>query len=317
MPGHGELKILSGSANPKLAEAICEHLGCHLTPAIVGNFSDGEIRVEVGANVRGDDVFVVQPTSPPVNHNLMELCLILDALKRASANRVTAVVPYYGYARQDRKVVPRVPISAKMVADFISLAGAHRMLTVDLHAGQIQGFFDVPVDNLYAAQVVLEYVKTIGTSEDLVIVSPDAGGTERARAYAKRLGASLAIIDKRRDAPNQAQAMRVIGDVRDKIAVVLDDMVDTAGTMVAGAEVLAEKGAKEIYACATHPLFSGPAIERLSQSAFSKIIVTDTIPLGAQGQECDKIEVISVASLLAKAIHNIHTESSVSVLFTP
>ncbi|ACV68130.1 ribose-phosphate diphosphokinase [Desulfohalobium retbaense] len=317
MSGHGELKILTGSANPKLAEAICEHLGCNLTPAIVGTFSDGEIRVEVGANVRGDDVFVVQPTCHPVNHNLMELCLILDALKRASANRVTAVVPYYGYARQDRKVVPRVPISAKMVADFISVAGAHRLLTVDLHAGQIQGFFDVPVDNLYAAQVVLEYVKSIGSPEDLVIVSPDAGGTERARAYAKRLGASLAIIDKRRDAPNQAQAMRVIGDVQDKIAVVLDDMVDTAGTMVAGAEVLAQKGAREIYACATHPLLSGPAIERLSQSAFSKILVTDTVPLRPEAQACEKIEVISVASLLAKAIHNIHTESSVSVLFTP
>lgn len=317
MSGHGELKILTGSANPKLAEAICEHLGCNLTPAIVGTFSDGEIRVEVGANVRGDDVFVVQPTCHPVNHNLMELCLILDALKRASANRVTAVVPYYGYARQDRKVVPRVPISAKMVADFISVAGAHRLLTVDLHAGQIQGFFDVPVDNLYAAQVVLEYVKSIGSPEDLVIVSPDAGGTERARAYAKRLGASLAIIDKRRDAPNQAQAMRVIGDVQDKIAVVLDDMVDTAGTMVAGAEVLAQKGARESYACATHPLLSGPAIERLSQSAFSKILVTDTVPLRPEAQACEKIEVISVASLLAKAIHNIHTESSVSVLFTP
>ena len=314
MPTMSELKIVTGSANPKLAEAICDHLGCTLTPALTSRFSDGEIRIEIGANVRGDDVFVVQPTSPPVNYNVIELCLMLDALKRSSAARVTAVVPYYGYARQDRKVIPRVPISAKMVADFISIAGAHRLLTVDLHSGQIQGFFDIPVDNLFAAQVLLTYLKDVG--EDVVVVSPDAGGTERARAYAKRLGAGLAIVDKRRDAPNKAEAMRVIGDVKDKIAVVLDDMIDTAGTMVAAAEVLSEKeGAREVIACATHPILSGPALDRLETSRFSKVIVTDTIPLSERAMSIGKIEVISVASLLAKAIHNIHTESSVSVLF--
>jgi ribose-phosphate pyrophosphokinase len=314
MPRQGELKIITGTANPKLAEAICEHLGMELTPTLVTTFSDGEIRVEIGDNVRGDDVFVVQSTCAPVNHNLMELCLMLDALKRASVGRVTAVVPYYGYARQDRKVVPRVPISAKLVADFITVAGVNRVLTVDLHAGQIQGFFNIPVDNLYAAEVLLDYMRTI--SGELVVVSPDAGGTERARAYAKRLGAELAIVDKRRDTPNKAQAMRVIGDVKEKVAIVLDDMIDTAGTMVEAGRVLKENGAKEVYACATHPVLSGPAIERLTKSCFKEIIVTDTIPLKPEAQKCGKFKVISVASLIAKAIHNIHTESSVSVLFS-
>lgn len=314
MARQGELKIITGTANPSLAEAICEHLGMQLTPTLVTTFSDGEIRVEIGDNVRGDDVFVVQPTCAPVNHNLMELCLMLDALKRASVGRVTAVVPYYGYARQDRKVVPRVPISAKLVADFITVAGVNRVLTVDLHAGQIQGFFNIPVDNLYAAEVLLDYMKTI--SGDVVVVSPDAGGTERARAYAKRLGAGLAIIDKRRDTPNKAQAMRVIGDVKEKVAIVLDDMIDTAGTMVEAGRVLKENGAKEVYACATHPVLSGPAIDRLAKSCFKEIIVTDTIPLKEEAKKCGKFRVISVASLIAKAIHNIHTESSVSVLFS-
>ncbi|SDN23726.1 ribose-phosphate pyrophosphokinase [Desulfonauticus submarinus] len=314
MPRHGELKIITGTANPALAEAICNHLGMTLSPTLVSTFSDGEIRVEVGDNVRGDDVFVVQPTCAPVNHNLMELCLMLDALKRASVGRVTAVVPYYGYARQDRKVVPRVPISAKLVADFITTAGVSRLLTVDLHAGQIQGFFNIPVDNLYAAEVLLDYMKSI--EGDVVVVSPDAGGTERARAYAKRLGAELAIIDKRRDTPNKAQAMRVIGEVKDKVAIVLDDMIDTAGTMVEAGRVLKENGAKEVYACATHPVLSGPAIERLKKSCFKEIIVTDTIPLKEEAEKCGKFKVISVASLIAKAIHNIHTESSVSVLFS-
>ncbi len=315
MAVHRELRILSGSANPELAEAICDHLGCKLLPTVSETFSDGEIRVEISANVRGADVFVVQPTCAPVNFNLMQLGLILDALKRASAGRVTAVVPYYGYARQDRKVAPRAPISAKLVADFLSVAGMNRLLTIDLHAGQIQGFFNLPVDNLYAAPVLLQYLKEYQQGRNVVIVSPDAGGVERARAYAKRLEAGLAIIDKRRDAPNQAKAMNVIGNVEGKIAVVLDDMIDTAGTICSAAEVLLDNGAKEVLACATHPVLSGPAIERLEQSAFAKVIVTDTIPLSPKARECSKIVVKSVAGLLAKAIHNIHTESSVSVLF--
>ncbi len=310
---HGDLKILTGSSNPELAKAICNHLGCQLTPAVCETFSDGEIRIEIGANVRGDDVFVVQPTCTPVNYNLMQLCLMLDALRRASVGRVTAVVPYYGYARQDRKVVPRAPISAKLVADFLTTAGMDRLVTVDLHAGQIQGFFNTPVDNLYAAPVILEYLRDV--QGDIVMVSPDAGGVERARAFAKRLNAGLAIIDKRRDKPNQAQAMHVIGDVKDKVAVVVDDMIDTAGTMVAAANVLMEKGAKEVMACATHPVLSGPAIDRLNNSAFSKVLVTDTVPLEDKLVRCEKLQVLSIASLLARAIHNIHTESSVSVLF--
>lgn len=313
---HGELKILTGSANPALAKAICDHLECLLTPCLVETFSDGEIRIEIGDNVRGDDIFLVQSTCAPVNYNIMELCLMLDALKRASAKRVTAVIPYYGYARQDRKVVPRVPISAKLVADFLTVAGVHRLLTIDLHAGQIQGFFNIPVDNLFAAPMLLQTIRGLAEKpDDLVIVSPDAGGTELARAYAKRLCASLAIVDKRRLCPNQAEAMNVIGDVKDKVAVVLDDMIDTAGTMVQAAKVLMEKGANQVVACATHGVFSGPAVERLQNSAFVQVFVTDTIPLKQEALACAKITPLSVASILAKAIHNIHTESSVSVLF--
>ena len=310
---HRDLQILTGSANPELAQAICDHLGCRLTPTVTETFSDGEIRIEIGANVRGDDVFVVQPTCAPVNENLMQLCLMLDALKRASAGRVTAVVPYYGYARQDRKVLPRAPISAKMVADFLTISGMSRMITIDLHAGQIQGFFDQPVDNLYALPVFMDYLRQF--EDELVIVSPDAGGTERARHYAKRFGASLAIIDKRRDAPNKAKAMNLIGDVRNKIAVVVDDMIDTAGTMVSAAEIILEGGAKDVIACATHPVLSGPAIDRLCASKFSEVVVTNTIPAGDKPVRCPKLKVLSVAGLLAKAIHNIHTDSSVSVLF--
>ena len=314
MPRVGELKIVTGTANPALALKICDHLGCKLTPAKVDTFSDGEIRVEMGDNVRGDDVYVVQSTCAPVNHNLMELCLMLDALKRASAGRVTAVVPYFGYARQDRKVIPRVPISAKMVADFMTVAGVDRVLTIDLHSGQIQGFFDKPVDNLYAAQVLLEYIRNLG--DNLIVVSPDAGGTERARAYAKRLGVGLAIVDKRREGPNKAHAVQLIGDVKDKVAVVLDDMIDTGGTITEAGNLLAEHGAKDVVACATHPVLSGPAVERLVSSSFSQIIVTDTIPLNSKAVAYEKFKVISVGSLIAKAIHNIHSESSVSVLFS-
>lgn len=314
MATHGDLKIITGNANPELARAICDHLGCTLLPSMVSQFSDGEIRVEIGANVRGSDVFVVQPTCKPVNFNLMELCLILDALKRASASRVTAVVPYYGYSRQDRKVVPRAPISAKLVADFLQVAGMHRLLTVDLHAGQIQGFFNAPVDNLFSSGLLAEYVGE-SVSGDLTVVSPDAGGVERARSFAKRLSCGLAIVDKRRDAPNQAKAMHVIGNVEGKTCVLVDDMIDTAGTMVQGAHVLLENGAKDVMACVTHPVLSGPAIERLCSSPFSQVVVTNTIPLTPEAQACGKIKVLSVAGLLAKAIHNIHTESSVSVLF--
>ena len=313
MASHGNLKILSGSSNVPLCEAIAEHIGTQLSPVLRENFSDGEIRIEIGDNVRGCDVFVVQPTCSPVNFHLMELALMLDALKRASAKRVTCVVPYYGYARQDRKVVPRAPISAKLVADILTMAGMHRMITIDLHAGQIQGFFNCPVDNLYAAPVFMDYLHKL--EGDKVVVSPDAGGVERARAYAKRLGAGLAIVDKRRDQPNQAQAMHVIGNVQDKVAIVLDDMIDTAGTMCAAADVLMENGAKDVLACASHPVLSGPAIDRLSASNFSQVLVTDTIPLSDEAKACGKIKALSVAGLLAKAINNVHTESSVSVLF--
>lgn len=310
-----DLKIVTGSANPELAKAICNHLGCQLTPSLATTFSDGEIRIEIGDNVRGDDVFVVQPTCAPVNSNIMQLCLMLDALKRASAARITAVIPYYGYARQDRKVSPRAPISAKMVADFLHVAGAQRVVTIDLHAGQIQGFFDCPVDNLYAAPVMLEYLRQL-PHDDIVIVSPDAGGVERARAYAKRMEAGLAIVDKRRDRPNQAQAMHVIGDVEGKVAIMVDDMIDTAGTLCAGADVLMKYGAKEVIACAAHGVLSGPAIDRLNNAAaLTKVLVTDTIPLGEKLERCPKLQVMSVASLLGKTIHNIHTGSSVSVLF--
>ncbi|GAB6888086.1 ribose-phosphate pyrophosphokinase [Desulfothermus okinawensis JCM 13304] len=314
MGRNGTLKLVTGNSNLPLAEAIAEHLGCPLTPRIAKPFSDGEIRIEIGDNVRGSDVFVIQSTCKPVNDNLIELCLMLDALKRASAKRITAVVPYYGYARQDRKVIPRVPISAKMVADFISVAGASRLLTIDLHAGQIQGFFDIPVDNLYASKVLLEYLKEL--EGDKVVVSPDAGGMERARAFAKKLNCGLAIIDKRREKPNQAEAMHVIGNVKSKLAIIVDDMVDTGGTLMTAANALLENGAQRVIACASHPVLSGPAVERLTKSNIEKLIVTDTIPLGKEAIECGKIEVVSVAGLLAQAIENIHNESSVSVLFT-
>lgn len=311
----GNLKILTGTANPALAQAICSHLGCKLTPCLCETFSDGEVRIEIGDNVRGDDVFVVQPTCSSVNNNLMQLFLMLDALKRASVGRVTAVIPYYGYARQDRKVSPRAPISAKMIADFLQCAGMQRLVTIDLHAGQIQGFFDSPVDNLYAAPVMLERLYQLTEDKDVVLVSPDAGGVERARYYAKKLNVGLAIIDKRRDQPNQATAMHVIGNVKGKVAIVVDDIIDTAGTLVAAGRVLLENGCTEVMAAATHPVLSGPAIERLNASDFSRVFVTDTIPIGDKIEKCSKIEVLTVASLFAKAIHNIHTESSVSVLF--
>ncbi|HWS16149.1 MAG TPA: ribose-phosphate pyrophosphokinase, partial [Candidatus Methylomirabilis sp.] len=276
-------------------------------------FSDGEVNVEIRDNVRGVDVFIIQPTSPPVNDHLMELLILMDGLKRASAKRVTAVLPYYGYARQDRKVLPRAPITAKLVADLLTAAGVSRLLTMDLHAGQIQGFFNIPVDHLYSAPVLLEHIKA-NYGDDIVIVSPDAGGVERARAFAKRLSASLAIIDKRRLAPNVAEVMNIIGEVEGKTAILLDDMVDTAGTLAQSADALRRKGAKHIYACATHAVLSGPAIERLEKSEIEELVVTNTIPLGPKAA-CKKIRVLSVAPLLGEAIKRIHFQDSVSSLF--
>ncbi|MBQ8172565.1 MAG: ribose-phosphate pyrophosphokinase [Mailhella sp.] len=310
---YGDLKIIAGSANPQLAMDICDHLGCNLTPALCSSFSDGELRVEINESVRGHDVFVIQPTCSPANKSLMELCLLLDALKRASAGRITAVIPYFGYARQDRKASPRAPISAKLVSDFITMAGAQRVVTVDLHAGQIQGFFNCPVDNLYARPVLLKKLSAL--SGDIVMVSPDAGGVERARSFAKKMDASLAVIDKRRDRPNQVAEMHIVGNVAGKTAVLVDDMIDTAGTICTAANLLMEGGAKEVYACASHAVLSGPAIERLNAAPFKEIIVTDTIPVGDRAAECDKIRVASIAGVLAKSIRNIHDGSSVSALF--
>jgi ribose-phosphate pyrophosphokinase len=314
-PGHdlGKLRIFTGNSNVDLVQRICDRLKTPMGKSMVRNFSDGEINVEIHESVRGMDVFVIQSVCAPVNNNLMELLILIDALKRASSGRITAVLPYYGYARQDRKVSPRAPISAKLVADLITTAGASRILTVDLHAGQIQGFFDIPVDHLFAAPVLLDYLK--GLRNDIVIVSPDAGGVERARAYAKRLNCSLAIIDKRREAPNVSQVMNIIGDVSGMIAVLVDDMVDTAGTLVRASYALMEKGAKTVYACCTHPVFSGQAIKVISESPIQEIIVTDTIPLGGEARACRKIKVFSISSLLAEAIRRIYEDESVSFLF--
>lgn len=309
-----KIKIFTGNANPKLAQKICDYLGLPMGRASVKTFSDGEVFVEIGENVRGADVFVIQPTCPPVNHNLMELLIMIDALRRASSRRITAVIPYYGYARQDRKAAPRVPISAKLVADIITTAGARRVLAVDLHAGQIQGFFSIPVDHLYAAPVLLEHLKKFKEGE-IVMVSPDAGGVERTRAFAKRLGAGLAIIDKRRERPNESQVMHIIGDVKDKIAIILDDMVDTAGTLCHAAQALKEHGAREVHGCATHPVLSGPAIQRIRDSVLESLIVTDTIPLSEEAKGLEKIKVLSVADLLGEAIRRIHNDDSVSSLF--
>jgi ribose-phosphate pyrophosphokinase len=307
------LKIFTGNAHPDLAKEICAYLCIPLGSALVKRFGDGEINVEIRDNVRGVDVFVIQPTCPPVNDHLMELLILMDALKRASARRVTAVLPYYGYARQDRKVLPRAPITAKLIADLLTAAGVSRMLTMDLHAGQIQGFFNIPVDHLYSAPVMLEHIKA-NYGNDIVVVSPDAGGVERARAFAKRLNASLAIIDKRRLGPNVAEVMNIIGEVEGKTAILLDDMVDTAGTLAQSADALRKKGARHIYACATHGVLSGPAIERLEKSEIEELVITNTIPLGPKA-ECRKIRVLTVAPLLGEAIKRIHFQDSVSSLF--
>ncbi len=308
------LKVFSGNSNLPLARNICRFLDIELGRAEVKTFSDGEIFVEIAESVRGMDVFVIQSTCFPVNHNLMELLVMIDALKRASTSRITAVMPYYGYARQDRKVSPRTPITAKLVADLITTAGASRVLALDLHAGQIQGFFNIPVDNLYAVTVILEYIRQ-NLHNDLVIVSPDPGGVERARAFAKRLETSLAIIDKRRPEPNVAKIMNVVGEVKGKNAILLDDMIDTAGTITQAALALKEKGANTVYACCTHPVFSGSAIERIEGSCLEKVVATDTVALKEEALSCKKIEILSVANLLGEAIRRINEEDSVSELF--
>ncbi len=311
-----EVKIFAGNSNPSLADSVCGYLDTKRGAATVRRFSDGEVMVEIEENVRGADVFVIQSTCTPVNDNLIELLLMLDAFRRASAKRITAVVPYYGYARQDRKVAPRVPISAKVIADLITTSGASRVLTVDLHAGQIQGFFNIPVDNLFATPVLLKYIRERLDHDQISVVSPDAGGVERARAFAKRLDASLAIIDKRRARANEVAEMNIVGDVRGRTAVLVDDMVDTAGTLAAAAKALVENGARAVFACCTHPVLSGAAISRVESSVLSELIVTDTIPLREDAEACKKVHVLSVAHILGEAIKRTHYEESISSLFS-
>ena len=310
-----DLKLFTGNSNLPLAQEISQYLKVPLGKATVETFSDGESKVEVKENVRGGDVFVVQSTSAPGNDNLMEMLLMLDAFKRASAKRITAVIPYFGYARQDRKVAPRVPISAKLVADLITTAGASRILTMDLHSGQIQGFFNIPVDNLYATPVLLQYLRRQLNRNEVTIVSPDAGGVERARDFATRLNASLAIIDKRRSGPNVVAEMNIIGEVKGQTAILLDDMVDTAGTLTMAAEALKKEGAKRIFGCCTHPVLSGPAIQKIKDSPLEELIVTNSIPLRPKAEKCKKIKVLSVAHLIGEAIRRTHDEKSISSLF--
>jgi ribose-phosphate pyrophosphokinase len=311
---HDRLLIFAGHANPELAIEICEAAGEPLGKASVRQFADGEIYLQIQENVRGADVFVIQPTCKPVHHSLMELLLMIQALKLASAERITAVLPYYGYARQDRKDKPRVPISAKLVAGLLETAGADRVLTLDLHAAQIQGFFDIPVDHLFATPVLIEHFKELADDRGTV-VSPDAGGVERARAFAKRLDCPLAIIDKRREEANVAEVMNVVGDVRGRHCLLVDDLIDTAGTLVKGADALMEKGAASVSACATHAVLSGPAVSRIEESCLKEVVVSNSIPLSQEAKGCGKIKTLSIAKLLAEAIKSIHEETSVSVLF--
>ena len=306
--------IFTGNSNPELAKKICEYMSLPLGGAKVNKFSDGEIQIEINENVRLKDIFIIQSTCSPVNDNLVELLLMIDAFKRSSAKKITAVIPYFGYSRQDKKVAPRVPISAKLVSDMITMAGANRIITMDLHAGQIQGFFNIPVDNLFAAPVLIDHIRR-HFRDGLVIVSPDAGGVERARAFAKRLDADLAIIDKRRDAPNQAKAMAVIGEVKDKVAVILDDMADTAGTLTEAAEAVSNAGASEVHACCAHPVLSGPAIDRITKSVLKSVVVTDTIPLAPNAIDCDKIIVLTISQLVGEAIIRSYRGDSVTSLF--
>ncbi|MDP3730714.1 MAG: ribose-phosphate pyrophosphokinase [Candidatus Omnitrophota bacterium] len=308
------LLIFTGNSNKKLAVDICKHLKVKLGGASIDRFSDGEIRVKINENVRGHDVFVVQSTSDSANENLMELLIMIDALRRSSAQRITAVLPYFGYARQDRKDQPRVPITAKLVANLLTVAGADRILTVDLHAGQIQGFFDIPLDHLFAVKIFADYRKRMNLKENFVVVSPDVGGIKTARAYAKRFKCGLAIVDKRRINDRQAEVMHIMGDVKGKVAVIVDDMVATAGSLVEAVDAIKKAGALEVYAAITHPVLCGPAIERISKSRLKELVVTDTIPIGKE-KMINKIKVLSVASLLAEAIKRIHCEESLSVLF--
>ncbi len=310
-----DFKVFSGSANPSLAQEICDSLGCPLGASMIKSFADGETHFQIQENVRGADVFLVQPTCTPVDHNLMELLLMIDAFKRASAERITAVLPYYGYARQDRKDRPRMPISAKLVASLVERAGASRVLALDLHAAQIQGFFDIPVDHLFSAPVMVEYFDGRYDRRELIVVSPDAGGVERARSFAKKMIVPLAIIDKRRTDTNVAEVMNIIGDVRGKHCLMVDDLVDTAGTLVKGVEALLEQGAKTVAACATHAVLSGPAVDRIRSSPLTELVVSNSIPLCVRAQGCHKIRTLSVAPLLARAIQSIHEGGSVSTLF--
>jgi len=308
------MKLFSGNANPKLAHAVARYLDTDVGACEVSTFSDGECNVDIGENVRGMDVFVLQSTCAPANRHVMELLIMIDALKRSSARRITAVIPYYGYSRQDRKVKPRVPITAKLVADLITTAGADRVLCMDLHAGQIQGFFDIPVDNLFATPLLIGAIKE-RVPGDITIISPDAGGVERARAYAKRLDVGLAIIDKRRERANVSEVMHIIGDVMGKTCVIVDDIVDTAGTLRNAADSLLQAGASGVYAAITHPVLSGPAVKRIGESSLTELIVTDTIPLRPEAVESGKIHVVSVADQLGEAIRRINNEESVSSLF--
>ena len=309
------IRLFTGNAHKELAEDISGYLDIPVGKASVTEFSDGEISVHINENVRGSDVFILQPTCMPVNRNIMEILLMVDALKRASAGRITAVIPYYGYARQDRKVQPRVPISAKLVADLITAAGTSRILTMDLHAAQIQGFFNIPVDNLYAAPVLLEYVQKKYDSKSLIIVSPDAGGVERARSFARKLECSIAIIDKRREVANVSQIMNVIGDVQGKDTIILDDMVDTGGTTIQAAAALKEKGANRVIAACTHAVLSGNAVEKVNNSVLEELIVTNTINLDSKKERCGKLTVLSIAPIIGEAIKRIHEETSISSLF--
>ena len=312
--GSGQLKLFSGSAHPALGQEIAEFLGISTGQARLRRFPDSEVSFQIDENIRGTDVFVVQPTCSSVDQHLVELCVMIDAFRRSSASRITAVIPYYGYARQDRKDKPRVPISAKLVANLLGAAGANRVLTMDLHKAQIQGFFDIPVDHLFAAPVIIKYLSTLDES-DLTLVSPDAGGAERARAYAKRLGADLAIIDKRRSDDGTAEVMNVVGQVGGRVCIIQDDIVDTAGTLCNAAHALADAGARRVLACAVHGVLSGTALERIEQSPLEELIVTNTIPLKEARTQSDKLRVLSVAGLLGKAIQSIHDETSVSSLF--
>ena len=310
-----QLKLFSGNAAPQLSQDVARNLGIELGKAHVGTFSDGEVNVEIGENVRGSDCFVLQPTCAPANSHLMELLLMIDALRRSSARRITAVMPYYGYARQDRKVRPRLPISAKLVADLISTATTDRLLCIDLHAGQIQGFFNIPVDNLFATPVLLDAIKARYGNQPVTIISPDAGGVERSRAYAKRLDAGLAIIDKRRERANESEVMNIVGDVEGEVCIVVDDIVDTAGTLTEAARALKDAGAASVSAAITHPVLSGPAIRRIADSPLEELVVTDTIPLQPEAKDCEKLQVVTIAPLLSEAIRRINNEESVSSLF--